>query len=187
MIPQGSMPKAAFGLFAPSEMLTFPPLSARGEGSTASRPIAHPELIVTQISESTAMQNRLRLDRNELAVPWTLESALANSIELPIANLLRSTSKRSLNMSPMKGSNYSVDSHDGPGTWGVDVEGLREALGEHFSRMLVQLTCALIVEGRRRRKSATIEVSIEISDCVRGRFGAWPGSSQDASRRCQGQ
>lgn len=191
MIPQGSMPKAAFGLFAPSEMLTFPPLSARGEGSTASRPIAHPELIVTQISESTAMQDRLRLDRNELsdhlAVPWTVESALANSIELPIANLLRSTSKRSLNMSPMKGSNYSVDSHDGPGTWGVDVEGLREALGEHFGRPLVQSTCALIVEGCRRRKSATIEVSIEISDCVRGRFGAWPGSSQDASRRCQGQ
>ena len=139
MIPQGTMPKASFGLFAPSEMMAFPTLSARGEGSTASRPIAHPELIVSQISESAAVQNRLSLDRSELAdsltVPWTVESALANSIELPVANLLRSTSKRSLNLSPMKGSNYSVESHDGPNGWGVDVEGLRGALGKQATRL----------------------------------------------------
>lgn len=139
MIPHGSMPKASFGLFAPSEMMSFPTLSARGEGSTASRPIAHPELIVSQFSESPAVQHRLSLDQNEisdgLSAPWTVESALANSIELPNVNLLRSTSKRSLNMSPMKGSNYSVESHDVTGGWGVDVEGLREALGKPISAM----------------------------------------------------
>jgi hypothetical protein len=171
MIPQGSMPKASFGLFAPSEMLTFPPLSARGEGSTASQPIAHPELIVSQISESSMMQHRLSLDRNELsdrlAVPWTVESALAHSIELPITNLLRSTSKRSLNMSPMKGSSYSVDSHDGPGTWGVDVEGLREALGEQPNHVFPRLDRRLI-SVHRSRKPPTIEISIAISDCIPG-------------------
>jgi hypothetical protein len=132
MVPQGPLPSATYDLAAPSEMRSFPALF---QASAASQPMYHPERIILQIAESPTIQQQLSMPTSDikdiLGKPWTVENALANSIELPAANLIRSTSKRSLTLSPMKGSSHSVDRHDGPTTWGVDVEGLREALGKH--------------------------------------------------------
>jgi len=131
MVPQGTLAEAESGLSPASQAISFPPLS---DPSVSSQPVAHPELIVTQIAESALVQGQLNMPpgdlMNTVGRPWTVEAALENSIEINTAILLRSASKRSLNMSPMKGSTHSVDSHDGQASSGVDVEGLRGALGQ---------------------------------------------------------
>jgi hypothetical protein len=161
MLPQGPVQQASLGLFAPAEMIGFASLSMRGETSTASRPIVHPELVVSQLAESLEVQQDLGLPRNDvmdyLSRPWSLESALANSIDLPLGGLLRSASKRSLVLSPLKDSNFSLNSRDGQYENGVDVEGLREALGKCRASCIFSYQCADFIEkmqtGARRIRS----------------------------------
>lgn len=142
MIPAGDqLGHTTPGLFGPCDSLTFPPGVARGETSSSTLPVIDPDLAIASIATSVAVQRRLGSSGDELnellRKPWTMESGLARSIEIPAASvaLLRSASKRSLVVSPIKGSDGSRESHEALiAANGVDVEGLRDALGECPSR-----------------------------------------------------
>jgi hypothetical protein len=186
MLPQGPVQQASLGLFAPAEMIGFASLSMRGETSTASRPIVHPELVVSQLAESLEVQQDLGLPRNDvmdyLSRPWSLESALANSIDLPLGGLLRSASKRSLVLSPLKDSNFSLNSRDGQYENGVDVEGLREALGKCRASCIFSYQCAdFIGKNANRSKADQIKVPTKFRCSIIGRLDV----DEDASRRRQ--
>ncbi|WWC63173.1 uncharacterized protein I303_105773 [Kwoniella dejecticola CBS 10117] len=144
LIPPYQAPTPTANLELPEQATSFVPINIEGESSSSSKPLMDPEFLLSNLSESPAVQGATNRDalnlRRRWETKWNVEGAIKDSIERyasahvkpddhekhhEIANVL---------MSMNNGSYQSFGNGNGtgsgrPGSRSIDIGDLREALG----------------------------------------------------------